>query len=103
VFGSYWYGLDFPRHLYYFRPEDLTRLLNDAGFTVIASGHEIDAVDWIGSIRFWLAGHGLDFGASRFASLILLAVRALLLPLAALARLCRASSRIWVLARPAET
>ncbi len=103
AFGSYWYGLDFPRHLSYFRPEDLSRLLNDGGFTVTVSGHETDAVDWIGSIRFWLTGHGLSCGTSRLPSLILLAVRAALLPLAALARLCRASSRIWVLARRAET
>jgi len=34
MLGRYWNGVDVPRHLYDFRPQDLTRLLNDCGFEV---------------------------------------------------------------------
>lgn len=34
VFGTYWFGLDTPRHLFLFTPKILSRLLTDVGFKV---------------------------------------------------------------------
>ncbi|MBU6142100.1 methyltransferase domain-containing protein [Patescibacteria group bacterium] len=34
IFGSYWYALDTPRHLFLFNAKTLGRILKDAGFTV---------------------------------------------------------------------
>lgn len=36
IFGSYWIGLDVPRHLSQFTPSTLTRMLKEAGFKVTA-------------------------------------------------------------------
>ena len=33
-FGTYWYHLDAPRHLFHFTPEVLTAILKNAGFTI---------------------------------------------------------------------
>lgn len=32
IFGSYWYGLELPRHLFHFSPSSLTCLMNRIGF-----------------------------------------------------------------------
>jgi SAM-dependent methyltransferase len=32
LLGSYWYGLELPRHLYHFSPQSLRRLMNALGF-----------------------------------------------------------------------
>ncbi len=34
TFGTYWYNLDAPRHLFLFRPDNLSRLLRSTGFTI---------------------------------------------------------------------
>ncbi|MDQ6679155.1 MAG: class I SAM-dependent methyltransferase [Acidobacteriota bacterium] len=34
LLGAGWNGIDVPRHLYDFRPQDLTRLLHDCGFEI---------------------------------------------------------------------
>lgn len=36
VFGSHWYNLDAPRHLFLFTPNNLARLVRSAGYTVSA-------------------------------------------------------------------
>ncbi|HUT60482.1 MAG TPA: class I SAM-dependent methyltransferase [Phycisphaerae bacterium] len=101
IFGRHWYGFDFPRHLYYFTPDTLTRLLGGSGFRQTASGHENDAVDWAGSLRFWLAEReiGRKDSGRDVTLLALLGVRTLLLPLGTLVQAAHASSRLWVLAR----
>ena len=32
IFGSYWYALELPRHLFHFSPQSLTRVLGSVGF-----------------------------------------------------------------------
>ena len=46
-FGSWWLGLDLPRHLYHFTPESLGPLLEQHGFAIEAIRHDI------GSWGFW--------------------------------------------------
>ncbi len=49
VFGSSWFHLDVPRHLYHFGDRSLTRLLNDAGLTILRRWHqelEYDLFGW---------------------------------------------------------
>ena len=103
VFGRYWYGLDFPRHLSYFTPQHLIRLLEEGGFRPEQVNHDNDAIDWAGSLRFLLAGaFGIPFLGGKPVLGLFLGVRIGLLPLGTLARLLRRSSRIWVLARKTE-
>jgi SAM-dependent methyltransferase len=101
IFGRHWYGFDFPRHLYYFSPENLKRILDGGSFRNVAIGHENDAIDWAGSIRFLLADWGIGRRgmASTLVRLALLGLRALLYPLGAVAAAGHASSRIWMVAR----
>jgi SAM-dependent methyltransferase len=100
LFGRYWYGFDFPRHLRYLSVPDLASMLGRAGFRLIAAGHETDAIDWVGSLRFLCADRlGLPVRAGPVIGLAFLGVRILLLPLALLARAAQRSSRVWVLAR----
>lgn len=99
LFGRYWVGLDFPRHLRYLCVPDLASMLGKAGFRLVRAGHEMDSVDWVGSLRFLCADRlGLPVRAGPVAGLGFLGVRILLLPLALLARAARRSSRVWVLA-----
>ena len=101
-FGRYWYGLDFPRHLRYLSVPDLAAVLGKAGFRLVATGHETDAIDWVGSLRFLCADRlGLPVRAGPLLGLAFLGVRVLVLPLGLLARAARRSSRVWVLARRA--
>jgi SAM-dependent methyltransferase len=100
LFGRYWYGLDFPRHLRYLSVPDLASLLSGTGFLVTCYGHETDAVDWVGSLRFLCADRlGIPVRAGPAFGLAFLGLRVLLLPVALLARAARRSSRVWVLAR----
>ncbi len=100
VFGRYWNGLDFPRHLRYLSVPDLASVLGRAGFALTGSGHETDAIDWVGSLRFLCADRlGIPMDAGPVLGLGFLGVRVFLLPLALLARAARRSSRVWVLAR----
>jgi SAM-dependent methyltransferase len=100
LFGRYWNGLDFPRHLRYFSTSDLTTVLEQSGFRVLRAGHETDAIDWVGSLRFLAADRlHIPVRGGRAWALIFLGIRVLVLPLALLAQLRRRSSRIWMLAR----
>ena len=100
LFGRYWYGLDFPRHLRYLSVADLASVLGGAGLRLTRAGHEMDAVDWVGSLRFLCADRlGIPVRAGPAFGLAFLGLRILLLPLALLARAVRRSSRVWVLAR----
>lgn len=40
-FGTYWLGLDLPRHLYHFTPRTITQLLDQHGFMVEAIRHDV--------------------------------------------------------------
>jgi len=104
VFGPYWNGMDFPRHLYYFTPKELGRLLSDVDFRRLRVGHEGDAIDWVGSTRFWLTAHGITCTGrwKRLSEMLFLGIRVGLLPLGLAARARRASSRIWILAQRTE-
>jgi SAM-dependent methyltransferase len=100
LFGRYWNGLDFPRHLRYFRVSDLAVALRGAGFEVSRAGHEADAVDWVGSLRFLCADRlKIPVRGSQAWALLFLGIRVLGLPVSLLTRLCSRSSRVWVLAR----
>lgn len=39
LFGEHWNGLDVPRHLWDFRPDDLELLLDGAGFEIVRTKH----------------------------------------------------------------
>ncbi len=56
LFGEYWAGLDAPRHLFLFAPDTLTRLLEQAGLTVLDHSCSIGGyMTFVLSVRFWLA------------------------------------------------
>lgn len=53
VFGSHWYNLDAPRHLFLFTPDNLTRLVKAKGFSV-SSVRFCSAGGIIGSFQYLL-------------------------------------------------
>lgn len=51
AFGSYWYNLDAPRHLFLFTPQNLGRLLTATGFT-ISTARFCSAGGLLGSLQY---------------------------------------------------
>ena len=54
LFGSYWRGLDAPRHLYLFTPTTIQSLLEAAGLGLSAISYSGVPNDWAGSAEAWL-------------------------------------------------
>ncbi len=52
VFGTYWFGLDAPRHLFLFTPKILSRLLTDVGFKIKEASTVSDVRVEIGSLNY---------------------------------------------------
>ncbi len=60
IFGSYWAGLDAPRHLYIFDKETLTHLLSKNGFEVISANSKNGSYLGVAlSLRMWMVGKGV--------------------------------------------
>jgi SAM-dependent methyltransferase len=54
LFGRYWSGLDFPRHLVHFTPATMTAMVERAGGCVVAVSHRTKPRYLIRSLRHWL-------------------------------------------------
>ena len=54
VFGRYWSGLDFPRHLVHFTPATMTAMVERAGGRVTAATHRAKPRYLTRSLRHWL-------------------------------------------------
>lgn len=53
IFGTYWYNLDSPRHVFLFSPQTLKRLAQSEGF-VVKSTEYCSAGGVAGSLQYWL-------------------------------------------------
>ncbi len=61
LFGTYWAGLEPPRHLFVFDQKTLTALLSSAGFKVKRMSCEIGSYPtFVLSLRFWMTGRGVS-------------------------------------------
>ena len=54
LFGRYWSGLDFPRHLIHFTPATMTAMVERAGGRVVGVRHRTKPRWLIRSVRHWL-------------------------------------------------
>ena len=54
IFGRYWSGLDFPRHLTHFTPETMRRMVERAGGQVVGASHRTKPRYLTRSLRHWL-------------------------------------------------
>jgi SAM-dependent methyltransferase len=68
LFGRYWSGLDFPRHLVHFTPATMTLMVERAGGRVESAAHRTKGRYLTRSLRHWLrdqpgAGHRLALAA----------------------------------------
>jgi hypothetical protein len=54
LFGRYWSGLDFPRHLVHFTPATMTAMVERAGGRVTAASHRTKPRYLTRSLRHWL-------------------------------------------------
>lgn len=98
LFGGNWNGVEFPRHLYYFRPAELSRFVAAAGFVPQRLELEPDGMDWASSLQLRrLATRRAALGGGRWATR--LAPRLLCEPVGRLAALLRVSGRMRLLAR----
>lgn len=55
---QYWGGYHIPRHWSLFRPETLTRLLQQSGYEVLATEYKTGHSFWLYSIHHWLRYQG---------------------------------------------
>jgi SAM-dependent methyltransferase len=55
VFGTYWWGLDAPRHLVLFTPAALRRAAGVAGLVVDDERYEVVPSDFWASVAYWLS------------------------------------------------
>jgi 2-polyprenyl-3-methyl-5-hydroxy-6-metoxy-1,4-benzoquinol methylase len=58
LFGRFWSGLDFPRHLIHFTPATMRALVERCGGLVVDEWHWSKPRWIIRSVRFWLAARG---------------------------------------------
>lgn len=71
LFGRFWSGLDFPRHLVHFTPRTMTAMVEKAGGWVVRMAHRTKPRYLIRSLRHWLAtrsGRGSRIGSTLVAS-----------------------------------
>lgn len=50
VFGRHWYVWELPRHLHYFTPDSIRRLLTECGYTSIRITHQRTMLNVVGSL-----------------------------------------------------
>lgn len=62
-FGTYWYHLDTPRHLFWFSPDTIRLLANKAGLQVTHINIQTDYSDIADSLIYWLRDHYPALGA----------------------------------------
>jgi len=89
LFGRYWSGLDFPRHLVHFTPTTLSLMVEKAGGRVLSAAHRTKPRYFIRSLRHGLADRngrgsriGLALVTSRLGGGVLKLILELLMPLA---------------------
>jgi SAM-dependent methyltransferase len=54
IFGRYWYLWELPRHLHFFTPKSIRRLVEECGFDRVQIVHQRNALNLVGSLGLWL-------------------------------------------------
>jgi len=60
LFGSRWYALQLPNHLFHYNPDSIRRMLNAGGWEVECIHHHRSIGNLLGSLGYWLRDHGLE-------------------------------------------
>jgi 2-polyprenyl-3-methyl-5-hydroxy-6-metoxy-1,4-benzoquinol methylase len=102
LFGSLWYGFDFPRHLTLFSPTTLSALVRAAGLEVTRVQYSLVPTHWIVSSRYWLSERRGFAGVSRLLSPRHPLLLAIGFGIAAVQKMLHDSGRFVVLARKPE-
>lgn len=98
VFGSYWVGLDLPRHLWVFSPSTLAQMLVRSKFRVVQTSHSARPTGIVGSLDCLLRARGWRGLSPLTRRLLLLCF----LPFGCAEAVLRRGGSITVLARPSE-
>jgi SAM-dependent methyltransferase len=69
LFGRYWSGLDFPRHLIHFTPATMTAMVERAGGRVVGVRHRTKPRWLIRSVRHWLRDRPTPIARAAVAAL----------------------------------
>lgn len=99
IFGSLWYGFDFPRHLTLFSPGTLARCVRSAGLEVTRVQFSLVPTHWIVSLRYWASERRGFAAASRLISLRNPFLLAAGFAIAAIQKILHDSGRFVVIAR----
>lgn len=99
IFGSFWYGFDFPRHLTLFSGETLAALVRSAGLEVVRVQHSLVPTHWIMSLRYWMSERPLMGTFSHLISLRNPPLLAAGFAVAVVQKLAHNSGRFVVVAR----
>jgi SAM-dependent methyltransferase len=62
LFGTYWYDLDIPRHLYWFTPSSFDILCERANLHIVKAIGEINTNVFWASAHYWLLDQGVQSG-----------------------------------------
>ncbi|GAB4546807.1 MAG: hypothetical protein Kow0063_41360 [Anaerolineae bacterium] len=60
LFGTYWYDLDIPRHLYWFTPSSFRLLCEQADLSIVKAIGEINTNVFWASLNYWLLDRGME-------------------------------------------
>jgi SAM-dependent methyltransferase len=99
LFGSLWYGFDFPRHLTLFSPTTLSALVRSAGLEVTRVRFSLVPTHWIVSSSYWVSERSGFAGVSKLISPRNPLLLALGFGVAAVQKVLHDSGRFVVLAR----
>jgi len=99
LFGSMWYGFDFPRHLTLFSPQTLTAFVRSAGLEVTRVRFSLVPTHWIVSLGYWASERKGLGSVSRLLSPRNPLLLALGFGIAAVQSVLHDSGRFMILAR----
>jgi SAM-dependent methyltransferase len=99
IFGAFWYGFDFPRHLTLFSSETLPALVRSAGLEVVQVQYSLVPTHWIMSLRYWMSERPLMGTCSHLISLRNPPLLAAGFAVAVVQKLAHNSGRFVVVAR----
>ncbi|MCK4351977.1 class I SAM-dependent methyltransferase [candidate division WOR-3 bacterium] len=97
-FGKYWYGLDIPRHLYFYSEKTLNRLLYQSGFVIKKVYPEPNPISLYESVRIFLKEQNLQL-FYRLVSLLKIPLLTMIMVINCWILLLGKSTRMCIVAR----
>ena len=66
IFGSYWYALQLPNHLFHYNTSTIAKVMQAGGWQVTRTHHHRTVANLVASTGYWLREHGFGRLGQRF-------------------------------------